>query len=167
MLSFSHRYSPGAIEERQEALAGASGLVGKFIASGLRVMIDAPKPVFMVEAFRCSDWFNRSNLICRGGLELPRDDLLALRQPVMASLAALSHAYPDLLTWDPFGPLCGTTICRAVTRDGPLFFDGDHLSNIGNRILYPHFLAALRQLWGKDEAVTEGSTAASPASPIR
>jgi hypothetical protein len=162
--------SPGAMEERREALAEASGLVGKFIASGLRVMIDAPKPVFMAEAFRCSDWFNRGNPICRGGLELPRDDLLALRQPVMGSLAALSRAYPDLVTWDPFGPLCGTTICRAVTHDGPLFFDGDHLSNIGNQVLYPHFLAALRELWGKDEAVIEGrsgSTAAFPASPIR
>ena len=39
-----------------------------------------------------------------------------------------------------------------MTDDGPLFFDGDHLSNFGNRVLYPHFLSALRQVWAKDEA---------------
>ena len=144
--------SPGEMEERRKALAEANDLIGRFAATGLRVMIDAPKPVFMAEAFRCSDWFNRNNSVCRGGLELPRDELLALRKPVMDSLAALSIDYPDLVTWDPLPALCGRVTCRAVTKQGPLFFDGDHLSNLGNRVLYPHFLAALREVWAKAES---------------
>ncbi len=144
--------SPGSIEERRRALSEAAGIIGRFAARGLHVMIDAPKPVFMAEAFRCSDWFNRENSVCRGGLALPRADLLALRQPVMDSLTSLSAAFPDLAEWDPLPSLCGRTTCRAVTDDGPLFFDGDHLSNFGNRVLYPHFLSALRQVWAKDEA---------------
>jgi lysophospholipase L1-like esterase len=70
----------------------------------------------------------------------------------MDSLAALSIDYPDLVTWDPLPALCGRMTCRAVTKQGPLFFDGDHLSNLGNRVLYPHFLAALREVWAKAES---------------
>ena len=142
--------TPGQVEERRKAYDEATHLVGKFAATGLRVIIDAPKPVFKAAAFRCSDWFNRGNPICQGGLTVPRAELLELRQPVMDSLAALSTAYPQLVTWDPFPVLCPGTSCRAVTGDGPLFFDGDHLSNLGNRVLYPNFLSVMRKVWADD-----------------
>ncbi|HSN23743.1 MAG TPA: acyltransferase family protein, partial [Methylomicrobium sp.] len=116
----------------------------------LHVIIDAPKPVFFSPAFRCSDWFNRSNPICAAGFSVERDLLLQRRQPVMDSLAFLLSNFPDLTVWDPFPILCqeGKT-CSAFDRqdDKPLFFDGDHLSAHGNRVLYPSFELLIHSIW--------------------
>ena len=49
--------------------------------------------------------------------------------------------------WDPFPILCGTATCRAITDSGPLFFAGDHLSNVGNRLLYLDFASFMHQIW--------------------
>lgn len=87
------------------------------------------------------------NPACRGGLTLARDELLEYRQPVMTSLATLSSRYPQLVAWDPFPVLCPQSPCRAVADDGPLFFDGDHLSNLGNQRLYPSFVSELSKVW--------------------
>jgi peptidoglycan/LPS O-acetylase OafA/YrhL len=133
--------------DRRLAYEEAAELIGEFSKKGLRVIIEAPKPVFKAHAFRCSDWFNAGNPLCRGGLTIGREELLEYRKPVMNSLAALSSIYPQLVVWDPFPILCPQDPCRAVTETGPLFFDGDHLSGAANHLLYPHFLQALRQVW--------------------
>jgi hypothetical protein len=117
---------------------------------GLRVIIEAPKPVFKALTYRCSDWFNAANPACRGGLTIGREELLEYRRPVMNSLAALSSVYPQLVIWDPFPTLCPQDPCRAVTEAEPLFFDGDHLTNVANHLLYPHFLQVLRQVWAAE-----------------
>ena len=129
--------------ERTRALDEAHALLGRLDKVGLQVVIDAPKPVFKSPAFRCSDWFNSMNAVCSGGLALSRDFLLEHRRPAMQSLAALAAANPRLLIWDPLPVLCPEEICRAVDARGPLFFDGDHLSALGNRVLYPSFLSTL------------------------
>jgi hypothetical protein len=139
--------TPDAVEARNRAYDETAGVVAQLAAKGLRIVIDAPKPVFKAAPFRCADWFDRDDPQCRAGLSVPRDELLALRQPVMDSLARLSAAYPAVAVWDPFAVLCGTTPCRAITENGPLFFDGDHLSNVGNRLLYPDFVSFLRRIW--------------------
>jgi hypothetical protein len=36
--------------------------------------------------------------------------------------------------------LCPHTNCSAYLEGRPLYFDGDHLSGHGNRLLYPAFL---------------------------
>jgi len=138
--------TPGVIEERRKAYEETAGLVAQFAAKGLKIVIDAPKPVFKAAPFRCADWFDRDNPMCRAGLAVPRDELLALRQPVMESLDRLSAAYPGIVVWDPFPVLCAEATCRAITESGPLFFDGDHLSNVGNRVLFPHFVAVVRRV---------------------
>ena len=94
----------------------------------------------------CSDWFNAGNPTCRGGITIERAELVRDRAPVLASLAGLSSAYPALVVWDPLPLLCPDPLCRAVTPAGPLFFDGDHLSNLANHLLYPDFLALLGSL---------------------
>jgi hypothetical protein len=81
---------------------------------------------------------------------MKRKFLLDLRQPIMVSLAVLSEKYPRLVIWDPFPILCPQELCAAVDPRGPLFFDGDHLSGNGNLILYPSFLATLKQIWVLD-----------------
>jgi len=77
--------------------------------------------------------------------------LLEYRKPVMDSLAALSSMYPNLVVWDPFPVLCPQDPCRAAAAAGPLFFDGDHLTNFGNQLLYPHFLSVLRHVWAAEK----------------
>ena len=60
------------------------------------------------------------------------------------SARAMSAA---VAVWDPFPILCGTATCRAITDSGPLFFAGDHLSNVGNRLLYLDFASFMHQIW--------------------
>lgn len=130
---------------REAALREADQLVTRIEAIGLTVLIDAPKPVFPSPAFRCSDWFNKSNPVCRGGLQVPKVVTLKHRAPVMTALDQLKARHPYLIVWDPLGVLCPGTACSAVSGGVPLFFDGDHLSAVGNRKLFPSFLAVITQ----------------------
>lgn len=129
-----------------QALQQASQLIEILQKAGLVVIFDAPKPVFPSPPFRCADWFNHSNPICNGGLSVMRSVLLNRRQPVMQSLARLQLEHPGLVVWDSFPILCPSEICYAYDGNKPLFFDGDHLSGHGNRVLYPAFLSLLRTL---------------------
>jgi len=133
--------SLAAQQARNQALAEAQAIVARLEQKGLRVIIDAPKPVFKAPAFRCADWFNRSNPVCRPGLQMDRTWLQAWRQPAMQALATLQASHPTLLTWDAFDALCPLATCEALVDGKPLFFDGDHLSAHANRLLYPGFLA--------------------------
>jgi peptidoglycan/LPS O-acetylase OafA/YrhL len=83
--------------DRRLAYEEAAELIDEFSKKGLRVIIEAPKPVFKAHTFRCSDWFNAGNPACRGGLTIAREELLEYRKPVMNSLAALSSVYPQLV----------------------------------------------------------------------
>ena len=137
--------------QRAAALHEADAVVRSLEGAGLNVLIDAPLPVFPTSAFRCSDWFNRRNPGCSAGSTVARAVLEARRAPVMASLATLAQKHPRVLTWDPFPRLCPGQVCDAYDgghRRAPLFFDGDHLSAHGNRVLYPDLLARLATVWG-------------------
>lgn len=115
---------------------------------GLKILIDAPKPVFRGPPFRCSDWFNKSNPICTDGLSTNRELLLKIRQPVMDSLKKLSQ-FKNVFVWDPFPIFCPSseTMCNPFDANGrPLFFDGDHMSGHGNDFLFPSFSDLLHSL---------------------
>ncbi|MBN2005479.1 MAG: acyltransferase [Anaerolineae bacterium] len=136
-----------AAEKRQVALEEADRLLASFDALGVHILIDAPKPVTKSPPYRCSDWFNRMNPICSPGFSVDRELLLELRQPVMDSLKTLEGSHPDLSVWDPFPVLCKSEICSAYDDGKPLFFDGDHLSAYGNRVLIPSFRDKLLSIW--------------------
>ncbi|MBN1430210.1 MAG: acyltransferase [Anaerolineae bacterium] len=139
--------SEKAAEKRQLALEEAGQLIEQISVSGVHVLIDAPKPVLKAPPYRCSDWFNNMNPICAPGLSINREFLLELRQPIMDSLKTLKDQYPNLSVWDPFFVLCTNEICSAYDGDKPLFFDGDHLSGHGNRMLTPSFTNSLLDIW--------------------
>ena len=82
--------------------------------------------------------------------------LLEHRKPVMKSLNKLRILFPNIIIWDPFPILCKTDICSAFDKNLPLFFDGDHLSAHGNRILYPSFLSIIKKIWKPDYKYTNG-----------
>ncbi|OMP37650.1 acyltransferase, partial [Stenotrophomonas sp. KAs 5-3] len=129
--------------DAQAARDEADHVLGRLQTLGVHVVIDAPLPLFKAGAYRCSDWFNRRNPACAGGLSMPRADLEMLRVPQMALLADLAARYPSLTVWDPLPLLCGPDTCSAVEDGEPLFFDNDHLSGHGNRVLLPSFRQTL------------------------
>lgn len=136
-----------AVHNRELSLEETKTLIQRLEQKQLHVMIDAPKPVFRSPAFRCSDWFNDSNPICADGLTMERKFLLEYRQPVMDSLNTLSKDFPRLIVWDPFLVLCQEETCSAFSEEKPLFFDGDHLSAHGNRMLYPSFKQVIEDIY--------------------
>ena len=127
----------------QQARAEAPEWLIPLSAPGVRILFEAPKPIFKSPTFRCADWFNAGNPICRGGIVQPRATLEALRAPMLTSMRELAAANPAINIWDPFPLLCPSETCSAVVDGKPLFFDGDHLSAHGNMVLYPAFRDAL------------------------
>jgi peptidoglycan/LPS O-acetylase OafA/YrhL len=130
--------------ERQRAMAEADGILDDLVRRGALVIFEAPKPIFRAPPFRCMDWFNHDNPVCRPGLTMPRGYLLRYRKPVLDEMTALSQRHANVVVWDPFATLCPTSTCQAVSDGEPLYFDADHLSANGNRVLYPDFVAFLK-----------------------
>lgn len=124
------------------ALAEARGILDRLAKGGAGLLIEAPKPVFPSPAFRCSDWFNRNNPICRG-LTIERTEIDHRRRHVMDAIAALTTGTNDRTLWDPLPALCPGTHCEAVPDGRPLFQDGDHPSGLGNDRLYPGLRQAI------------------------
>jgi hypothetical protein len=117
---------------RQAAIAEAIRELRPLADAGLRIVFEAPKPIFRAPPFRCSDWFNRHNPVCVGGTTIARAELERMRQPVVQALEQVAHALPGAVVWDPFPVLCPGATCSAFQDGRPLFFDGDHLSGLGN-----------------------------------
>jgi hypothetical protein len=125
-----------------------------YLRSGVRVIFEAPKPLFRAPAFRCSDWFNRRNPVCAPGLTVPQDFLLRYRQPIVDEMMNLTRLDDGISVWDPFYVLCPGATCEAVVQGKPLFLDGDHLSTYANELLYPSFVQFLKTL---DRASVRGA----------
>ena len=136
------------IKNRDLGYREAVALMDRLKQHRMRVIIEAPTPIYHAPAFRCSDWFNAHNPVCEGGLVISREEIRRYRAPVMEEISGLSDLYPDLIVWDPLPVLCPDETCRAITTSGqPLFFDGDHMSGLANRLLYPPFLSLLHRVW--------------------
>jgi len=140
--------------DRKLALQEAEEFIKRFEKLSLHFIFDAPMPIFKYLTFRCSDWFNESNLDCSHGPTLERDFLLDYRAPVMQSLSSLQSKFPSVIVWDPFPILCKTEVCSVYDQDKPLFFDDNHLSAHGNRVLYPSFVALLKKIWKAEQEKT-------------
>ncbi len=69
----------------------------------------------------------------------------------MKVLDELSRKFPHLIIWDPFPLLCKEETCKAFDNEQPLFFDADHLSAYGNRVLYPSFSSLIKKIWEADD----------------
>ncbi|HEX8301917.1 acyltransferase family protein [Sphingomonas sp.] len=127
------------------ALEEARQLLAELADEGRKLVIEAPKPLFPSPTFRCADWFNHANPICRG-LSIARKDMLDRRRLVIRAMSALAAAQPAMMLWDPLPALCPGERCEALPRGRPLFFDGDHLSGLGNDLLYPELRQAILEI---------------------
>ena len=145
--------TPTAIDA---ARIDAQALLSRLQAARLTVLIDAPKPLFKAAPNRCSDGFNRMNPVCAPGLSMQRDQLERLRAPQIHLLQQLSAEYPALQVWDPLPLLCPGATCSAYDQNAkPLYFDSNHLSGHGNRVLEPDFTATLLRIWRATAPLTE------------
>jgi hypothetical protein len=119
-------------------------LLGVYRQRGLGVILWAPSPIFRAPTFRCADWFNRQNPICEGEGQMPKQELEALRGPVVDEMNRLKVS--GITVFDALPILCPEAICRVAAPNGrPLFFDSDHLTRYGNEVIYPAFKAILVQ----------------------
>jgi peptidoglycan/LPS O-acetylase OafA/YrhL len=135
-------------EKQEHARISAKAVLARLEAARVRILIDAPKPLFKAPPNRCSDWFNNMNPVCASGMTMNRTQLERLRMPQMKLLDLLNREHPDLTVWDPFPVLCPEPTCSAFDKNGkPLFFDSNHLSGHGNRVLEPSFTQVILNIW--------------------
>lgn len=126
-------------KSRAQAMAEAEAFIRLMRQRGVRVIIEAPLPVFRAPPFRCADWFNRSNPVCEPGFSVARAEQEAHRGEAMAAITHLRSIFPDVEVWDPMPLLCDAKTCEAFRDGKPLFFDGDHLSGHGDDLLASDF----------------------------
>ena len=124
--------------DRKEAFDLAVTQLKKIKQLNLRIIIEAPKPIFRTPTFRCADSWTNINPICKNGNFIDRREAIAMRQPVMESISDLQSEFINLFVWDPFVELCPKdNVQCALWRDGkPVYFDADHLSGYGNLIIF-------------------------------
>jgi peptidoglycan/LPS O-acetylase OafA/YrhL len=156
-VAWQSTFSASAITIRKHAVDEAVVALAPFVARGVRIVFEAPKPILRASPFRCVDWFNKDNPVCSPGLTIRRSELERYREPVMDAFAEIAKRVDGVSVWDPFPLLCPDEICSAATPDGhPLFYDGDHPSGYANRMLAPHFESWIGQLIS-DEALAKQS----------
>ena len=81
-------------------------------------------------------------------MTVERARLEQLRTPQLELLGSLQREHPGLRTWDPLPILCPGSTCSAYDDAGkPLYFDADHLSGHGNRVLEPSFSDTILAIW--------------------
>lgn len=132
-----------ALERVSQAVKDAEHWLAPFNERGVRLVFEAPPPLFRSPPFRCSDWFNRHNPVCDGGSTQSRAYLLELRAPVVAAEQTLATSHRGVTVWDPFPVLCPSEPCSSTHDGRPQFIDGDHISAYGNRRLYESFRAEI------------------------
>src|SRR3989344_5093353 len=61
-----------AQKDRTAAVAEAAALLSPLAATQAKLVFEAPKPVLPSPTFRCADWFNKMNPVCKEGSSIPR-----------------------------------------------------------------------------------------------
>jgi hypothetical protein len=135
--------APRSRIDRIRAAAVTARLMQPLAATHARIIIEAPKPVLPSPPGRCLAWFNRSNPVCRGGIEAPRSSLLLDREWELAGLQQVAAALPRAQMWDPFPLLCPSDPCRATRAGKLLYLDMHHLAPDASLLLWPEFKALL------------------------
>jgi peptidoglycan/LPS O-acetylase OafA/YrhL len=145
--------SEESAEKRRLALEDAKRIVGDLTEMGLKVVFEAPLPVVPAPVYRCSDWFNKMNPIAANGTSISYSKLKMIWQPVYDSIQELRTSFPEMTVWNPSAVLCKRDVFSAYDAQGkPIFWDGDHLSANGNRILAPSFREHLTGLFVKPDS---------------
>ena len=125
-------------EYDRAALARERARLKPLLDRGVRVVFEAPKPVFPFLAMRCADWFNRDNPACHAA-RIRRDLQFQNRAHAMDLISRLHAIDPRIELWDSFPLLCDQPVCQPFRNGRPLFVDTDHVSGYANDLLTPPF----------------------------
>lgn len=107
--------------------------------SGASLLIEGAKPVMPAPLYRCADWFNRQNPVCRLNDSIaPAQNWVRLGL-VQPALWRVVEGLPGVSIWNPSDVLCWKNQCPAYENGSPLYFDTDHLSAYGNDFLLQSF----------------------------
>ncbi len=147
MLKTSDLALAATPEDKVSAQQGMQ-ILQPMLAKGVKVVMEAPKPVVQSAQFRCADWFNRISDYCQSAKPVPRDEMLLRRSRAMAFLEDVYSRSDAIVLWDPFDLLCPGAACTGYLNGKPYFYDTDHLSAFGNDLLYPSFRRELATVRG-------------------
>lgn len=144
-----------AVNSRKVGVVEGGLILKRFHDKGVSIVVEAPSIVLRSPTFRCADPWTRTNPVCAGGSSIDREWFLALRGPNLEAARNLAATVPGGLVFDPLPVLCPTGPRCESYRDGhPLFFDGDHVSAYGNRLLLGPFTATMRQSAASEHAAS-------------
>lgn len=136
--------------DQSKAIESSIEELRPLLAQGLKIVFEAPKPIFRAPIFRCSDWFQKENPVCKFGVKMNRSELLSYRAPVLAAMHEVKKRLNNAIEiFDPFETLCpsgNSDTCNAIQDQKFVFFDQDHLSVYGVLLLYPQFNQLLNGL---------------------
>lgn len=142
----SNLNSENAKLSRDDEFAKSLKIIDELMINDRKVLIDFPKPVFKAPIYRCLDWFNRNNWACSEGFDANRSELESINLETRMYLSKL-QIEKHIFLWDPFYVLCPEQVCQAKIGETNLYFDGDHLSFAGNRMLLESFERLLISIW--------------------
>jgi peptidoglycan/LPS O-acetylase OafA/YrhL len=132
-------FGAAADASRADQLKKYAPLLDRIAHKGANIVFEAPSPNLLFVPYRCSDWFNQTNPICREGRTVPKPLIQELRQPVLDTYQKIGMTVANVSVWDPLPLLCPTDPCEATKENKPLYFDGDHLTYYSNMLLLPSF----------------------------
>jgi hypothetical protein len=108
-------FDPTVLQARLSAATAAAK------PAGVRVLVELPHLRMQTSALYCvPEWFRTKYDSCSRA----RSDLEEARAPAVAVL----RDQPDIHLWDLLSELCPDRTCQAVTPQGPILRDYNHLS---------------------------------------
>lgn len=138
--------SDDAAEIRARSAEAGRDSLSRLSATGASIVVSAPNLLLNAPLYRCADPWTQTNPMCRGGSAVDRGEIEALRAPMLATIATATRDVPRTSVFDPFLVLCPVgKLCEGYRDGKPLFFDGDHLSAFGDRVLLAPFTDAMRK----------------------
>ena len=149
LFSFINNESTKNLGEKGELQLNS--YIEKFTKMGLNILLDYPKPVYPSPPFRCVDWFNKNNPICKEGFTIDLETHKKFSVNINEIIDRTSAKYKNVYTWDPARILCEKNICSAERKGEFLYFDGDHITAIGNKYLYIDYVKKLKQIYDSNK----------------
>ena len=110
-------------------------------ASGLRIVVIGPVPIFDFEDKRGCDVNDIDSC------SIPRERLAKQISSVMTQLDSIAQKHDNLFIFDAFSDLCASNATHCVpSKNGAfLFRDADHLNSLGAQSLARSFVELLRE----------------------
>lgn len=110
---------------------------------GLPIIVEGPKPLTSTPAYRCADWFNRDNPVCRPSPDDTDGGRWGRMVNAREGISEVTAGLNEVRVWEPSDVMCRNELCPAQVDGKPWFFDTDHLSAYGNDVLLPSLLAEI------------------------